>query len=89
MANGIIILAIILTFHQCKMYLFRTVNVSELKIEQSSSHDNEQSLSTKLAGKIMENFAKKYKLNVKYDFINQTLHEILENEEHLENIPQS
>lgn len=88
MSYEIIVLALALTIHSIEMNSMKTVNVLIPKIEQISGHYNQKQLLHKLTFKIMENFSKKFKFNVEFVFTNETLHEILENEEHLKNTSQ-
>lgn len=81
----ILIIPLIITLHSCEMRKINTVNVLVPRIEQLSGYSDEQTLSNKLAGKILENFAKKFSLSINYSFTNFTLHGILENEVNLKN----
>lgn len=79
-------IAIILTLRPNEVHSLSTVNILIPKMEQSSGHNNEQPLLTELVEKIMQNFAKKFKLKLEYIFTNETLYEVLENEEYLKNL---
>lgn len=79
-------LALILFLHPCEMSSIKTVNVLIPKIGQISGHYTQNHPSHKLTIKILENFSKKFKLNIEYIFTNKTLHEVLENDEHSKNM---
>lgn len=86
---GFLTLVLSLPLNQCKLNSRLKINVLLPRNEQYYGYDSNKLLSNNLPRKILDNFAKKFKLNIKYVTTNQTLSEIFENEDHRRNTLQS
>lgn len=84
-----VLLAILSSLYKCDSNSLTTIKVLLPRIEQFSDYDSRKQIPNKLAEKIINNFAQRFNLNVKYIITNQTLNEVFRNEDHRKHILQS